>query len=532
MRPNQPLPDFAAALETTLCREIPSCTGLTDIERLSAGASMETYRIGIVRSTGERYNICMRRGVGGIDRDANHATGLAIEAMAMAVARTAGVPEPEVLYVLRPDDGVGAGFLMEWLDGVTLGARVVRAPELDAIRPELAYQCGRELARIHGIDLTASGLADELRQVTPTEYLAETWQRYREFPTPQPMIDYTARWLSENVPADYTPALVHNDFRNGNLMFDPEKGLIAVLDWESAHIGDPMRDLGWICTNSWRFGRRDLSVGGFGQFADLVTGYEEQSGTRVDVDRVHYWEVFGSFWWAVGCLNMAEHYRTGLEATVERPAIGRRSSECQVDCVNLLIPGPVEMAMDLPAVAVDARGDMPTTDELIVSVRDFLRDEVMEATNARTSFLARVAGNTLDIVRRELLIAPELRRREAAALSELLATDMGSAVGPAEQGSAADPTEQVTEMRWKLVKCLRDGSMPLNQPGLAEYLRDSVVHQVAIDQPSYSGYRHAIAVPSDTTITVPSGTATEVASGTAIEVASGTATDSTDSSDA
>ena len=40
---------------------------------------------------------------------------------------------------------------------------------------------------------------------------------------------------------------------------------------------------------------------------------------------------------------MAQHYRTGPDKTVERPAIGRRTSECQVDCVNLLIPGPVEL---------------------------------------------------------------------------------------------------------------------------------------------------------------------------------------------
>ena len=59
-------------------------------------------------------------------------------------------------------------------------------------------------------------------------------------------------------------------------------GVVAVLDWEIAHIGDPMRDLGWICTNSWRFGRADLPVGGVGSYEDLFAGYESVSGEPVE----------------------------------------------------------------------------------------------------------------------------------------------------------------------------------------------------------------------------------------------------------
>ena len=58
-------------------------------------------------------------------------------------------------------------------------------------------------------------------------------------------------------------------------------GIVAVLDWEVAHIGDPMRDLGWICTNSWRFGQ-EPPVGGFGEYEDLFRGYEEESGSKVN----------------------------------------------------------------------------------------------------------------------------------------------------------------------------------------------------------------------------------------------------------
>jgi aminoglycoside phosphotransferase (APT) family kinase protein len=417
-------------------RRWPGFAELRSVERLSGGASQETYRIVFATRDGEERRLALRRAAGGMERE-GPGPGLSNEARLMRVAREAGVPEPEVHHVLEPEDGLGPGFLMEWLEGEALGARIARAPELEEVRPRLARQCGEILARIHAIDLEKSGLVDVLATVTPEQYVRMTWEGYRAYATPQPMIDYTARWLLDHLPADAELRLVHNDFRNGNLLIGPE-GVVAVLDWELAHIGDPMRDLGWLCTNSWRFGRRELPVGGFGERADLFGGYEAVSGRR----------------------------------SVERPAIGRRSSECQVDCVNLLIPGNVALA---EANAAANATDMPRADELLQSVRDFLRGEVMEGTRGRTRFLARVAANSLDIVGRELSLAPAARERELSGLRALFECD-----------------DDLTTLRWRLVTELREGSMPLDRPGLAEVLREAVVHQAAIDQPRYSGFRHAI----------------------------------------
>ena len=466
--------EFEARLDAVLREHVPGCHGLIAAERLSGGASQETYRVTARAGTGER-RLAMRRAPGGeAPFTATDTAGLPGEALLMRTARTVGVPEPEVYYVLEESDGLGDAFLMEWLDGETLGARIVRSPDLEAIRPKLAHECGRILARIHGIDLVATGLDKVLTAYTPAEIVELQWERYRTFETPQPMIDYTARWLLDNLPPPATPALVHNDFRNGNLMVSPDcpTGVIAVLDWEVSHIGDPMRDLGWICTNSWRFGRSDLPVGGFGHYDDLLAGYESVSGRPVDRAALKFWEVYGSFWWAVGCLGMAEHYRTGPDRTVERPAIGRRSSECQVDCVNLLIPGPVEL---VEGIDPESSEEMPRSEELLASVRDFLRGDIMGETSGRTNFLARVAGNSLDIVRRDLLLGEEHRANEEARLRALLGVEA-----------------ELDGLRWRLVTGLRDGSIPLDMPGLAEHLRATVVNQVAIDQPRYSGFKTAV----------------------------------------
>lgn len=461
--------DFESCLKTVLAREITEYRDLVTCERLSGGASQETYRIVIATDAGQQ-KLCMRRAPGGIkmERVINY-PGLATEALLMKVARAAGVPEPEVRHVLTDDDGLGDGFIMEWLEGEALGARIVKAPEFDGIRPKLAYLCGQALARIHSVDLKQSGLSERLGALTAEEFVHQTWDRYKLFHTPQPMIDYAAVWLLDHLPKTTKPALVHNDFRNGNIMFSPE-GIVAVLDWEVAHIGDPMRDLGWICTNSWRFGRTELPVGGFGEYADLFAGYESVSGQRVDPGHVKFWEVFGSFWWAVGCLGMAEHYRVGPDKTVERPGIGRRSSECQVDCVNLLIPGPIRL---LKGEAEDD-GDMPRLDELLGSVRDFLHGDVMKTTTGRTNFLARVAGNSLDIVLRDLAIGGMHRREEKARLAALL-------------GQNGD----TRSLRAALVDRIRSRTISLENSELIAHLRQTVVNQVAIDQPRYSGFQTA-----------------------------------------
>ena len=458
-------------LEAVYQQNVPNFEQLISCERLSGGASQETYRIKVMMS-GQEIVQAMRRSPGGTvqeEKVVGH-PGLEVEAMLMQAAKKAGVPEPQVYYVLKPEDGIGDGFIMEWIEGEALGARINRSDAFADLRPNLAYACGEIMAQIHSIDLDESGLRDRLDDVSPEQFVQQTWERYKVLSTPQPMIDYAALWLLDNLPKDFKPSLVHNDFRNGNFMVSPEK-IVAVLDWELAHIGDPMRDLGWICVNSWRFGG-DQPVGGFGSYEQLFAGYESVTGQKVDPDAVKFWEVFGSFWWAVGCLGMAEHYRTGPDKTVERPAIGRRSSECQVDCVNLLFPGPVDL---IQAEDLSVSGDMPRADELLVSVRDFLRQDVMSETQDRTNFMARVAANSLDIVLREAGLGQGARMAEQISLVNLLG----------EEGD-------LTSLRWKLVEQLRSGQIKLEAPELKQHLRNAVANQIAIDQPKYSGFKQVL----------------------------------------
>ena len=122
-------------------------------------------------------------------------------------------------------------------------------------------------------------------------------------------------------------------------MIDPERGVSAVLDWELSHCGDPAEDLGWICVNSWRFGRADLPVGGFGRYEDLLAGYVAGGGQEIPLSRLLYWQALGSLKWGVMCLMMYASYANGTDTSVERPMIGRRVSETEIDLVTLLENG-------------------------------------------------------------------------------------------------------------------------------------------------------------------------------------------------
>ena len=480
--------DFASAVRPLLVSQVAGIDEVDSVDRLSGGASQETYKIEVIFN-GQPRRLALRRSAGGETEIPEDRPGLETEAKLFEAAAAAGVPEPQILHVLDPNDGVGRGFLMEWIDGETLGARIVRSPELADIRPQLAFQAGRVLAQIHQIDPVAAGLDQDLQTLTTEQFVVDTWQRYKDLGTPQPMIDYVGTWLLDNLPPMPEPRLVHNDFRNGNLIIGPD-GIRAVLDWETSHLGDPMRDLGWICTNSWRFGQYDLPVGGFGHYDDLFAGYESVTHTKVDRSQVRFWEVFGSFWWAIGCLSMGEHFRTGPDPTVERPAIARRSSECQVDCVNLLIPGPVSLVDPVEPAADCSSTDLPRNSELIASVAGFLRDEVMADTSGRTNFLARVAANSLDIVQREFQYGPTHRHRELLSLKALFGLDKTDA-GASPTHNQVDEQE-LGKLRWKLVNGLRDGTIGRSIPGLADHLRSVVTNQVAIDQPKYSGLSAAI----------------------------------------
>ena len=252
------------------------------------------------------------------------------DARVLIAAERAGVRVAPLRFALAPGDGMGPGVVSDLVPGETIGQRIIREPRFASARDMLAAQCGENLAAIHRID--ASGM-DFLIRHGPAEQVALYAEIFRSYDWPQPAIEYGLRWAAEHAPRRHATGFVHGDFRLGNLIVG-EDGLRAVLDWEIAHLGDPMEDLGWLCVRTWRFGGR-APVGGFGRREDLFAAYEQAGGRRVDPEHVRFWEAFGSVKWSIMCLMKGQQHTRGSPRDMEQLAIGRRAEEPLWDFLQL-----------------------------------------------------------------------------------------------------------------------------------------------------------------------------------------------------
>jgi aminoglycoside phosphotransferase (APT) family kinase protein len=328
-------------MTATLEDQLPACVrrfcaGATEIDcvlPLSGGASQETWAFRILHPDGDRDAI-LRRAPPGYGATSERAAGLEAEAALMKLAFDAGVPSPRVLHVLTPADDLGTGFIMARVEGETIPPKILRDAQFDDVRPRLARQLGEVLAGVHAIDRAA---LPPLRTMSSTSEIAQLDAEYRGFRWPRPVFELALRWLADHDPGPSTQlTLVHGDFRHGNLIIGPD-GVRAVLDWELAHLGDPMEDLGWICVNSWRFGEIDKPVGGLGAREEFFAGYAARGGV-VDPGRQDFWEVMGTLRWGIMCCGMMQRFRDGPDHSMERAMIGRRASETEIDLLRLLAP--------------------------------------------------------------------------------------------------------------------------------------------------------------------------------------------------
>ncbi|OXE35035.1 MAG: phosphotransferase family protein [Phenylobacterium zucineum] len=307
---------------------------ISEVQRLSAGASMETWAFVTDGANGRREMI-LRRRPGPFDEAVSRSTSLATEAALITAAQQACVPVAPLIRLCEPEDGLGEAHITARIAGETLGRKIVTDPRFEAVRPRLARQCGRILAQIHSIPTSAVPLksADALGELDRYETL------YRSFGAERPILELAFQHLRQHAPRPMAEVLLHGDFRNGNLIVNETDGVAAVLDWELSHHGDPAEDLSWLCVNSWRFGVSAKPVGGFGDYQDLLDGYAEAGGGEIPLSRVRYWQALGSLKWGVMCLLMYSSYASGATSSIERPMIGRRVSETEIDLINLLEAG-------------------------------------------------------------------------------------------------------------------------------------------------------------------------------------------------
>jgi aminoglycoside phosphotransferase (APT) family kinase protein len=302
------------------------------LTRIPGGASRETYLVG--DAAGERQWVLRCDPPGSVSF-----APLTLERRLLNAAEAAGVPVPHVVAAAAAEEdalGERDGYLMDHVPGDSVAPRLLRKDEYARAREALPAQLGAALATIHSIaPEPIEGLTTPAGN--PALAACDLWEaEIDRIGQPLPGVEAGLRWLRLNAPEPVSgAALIHGDYRLGNFIVD-EGGLAAVIDWELAHGGDPVEDIGWLIIRSWRFGNDELPVAGIGALEPFLDAYEEGGGTRPDDERLLWWEAMGNVKWAVICARQAEDHLSGARPSHELASLGRRICEPEWDLLSLI----------------------------------------------------------------------------------------------------------------------------------------------------------------------------------------------------
>jgi len=359
------------------------------LERLTGGATMESWRF----SSGQQDYVLRRAPSLAFMED--RPFGHDVEAAIIRAAQAEGVTAPQVVAELEPDDGIGSGFVMEALPGTPNPKQILAMDDPTALLKEAA----RDLARIHSL-----GRKDVPEAVPVMDYraaISDLGSQFEEAGGDRPIIALGLKWMEDNCPDAVEPVLNHGDYRMGNLLAEDSR-LTGVLDWELAHFGDRHEDLAFGCMAVWRFHRYDRPALGLGSLEDYFAAYEAESGVTVDRERFRYWLIHRTVWWALGCLKMAQIWRSGEDRMLERVVISRRTSEQELDLLMLLEEDAPEEERERK-VSIERRCDSTgeaSIQEVVTAVSEWLAT-LKDRMEGHDRFQLAVARNALGIVGRD-----------------------------------------------------------------------------------------------------------------------------------
>lgn len=316
------------ALATACASAFGAPVTVRDARLLTGGASAETWRFDC-EAQGAWYPCILGRS--SLLEESRFGVSLSKqqEAACLDAVSPFGVPVPTVHA--RLPGHLGDGYVMARCEGEALARKILRDEAFAGARAVLPVQCAQALGRLHAVppasipDLPVLDAATQLRELEAL---------YRNFDLPSAVFELVFRWLEASLPSPVETAWVHGDFRMGNLLVDTE-GLVAVLDWELSHRGDPAEDLGWFCVRSWRFGLAG-EAGGLCSREAWLSAYAGVTGRVIDARRLHFWEMFGTLKWGVICQFQVRQFLTVRPTSLELAAIGRRVSEVEHDLLLLL----------------------------------------------------------------------------------------------------------------------------------------------------------------------------------------------------
>ncbi|CAN5282091.1 phosphotransferase family protein [soil metagenome] len=301
---------LADQLETYLTALWGAPTTVANLSRIPGGASRETYRLD-AETGGVTRGLILRRDPTGslIDTDRR------LEFLAYRTVH-GHAPVPQAI-ALDEDGGVleRPFFLMERIDGGVVASPFTFDP-YGAHAPALGEQFFTTLGRLAALDHAATPIREAA--VLPAaeacwRIALDQWSAVIEADEqhPQPIVRAAIRHLRRNPPPPAQRiSIVHGDYRTGNFMHDGAGRVLAILDWEMAHLGDPIEDLGWAFDPLWNHfdeGR----VCGLVSPAEAIALWETASGLTVDPAALAWWSLFNAVKGQAIWTSAAKEYRDG-----------------------------------------------------------------------------------------------------------------------------------------------------------------------------------------------------------------------------
>jgi aminoglycoside phosphotransferase (APT) family kinase protein len=327
--------DFRQQLERYLSHVSGQPTSIEQAVQLAGGASRDSWMLQ-VRIGDEVQKLVLRKDFPTSMSDT--ALTRAQEYHLMDKAYHSGVKVARMRWQCDDPDVLGLPFfIMDFVEGVSIGRKVIHDPGFAAARAVLPEQMAEQLAIIHRMDASELNFLPRARDgFSPAqEAVASTYVVLDSLGAASPAFEFALRWAERNTPQNGDVTFVHGDFRIGNLLVD-EHGLTAVIDWEFSHIGDPLEEIGYLCMRDWRFGSDHLHAAGLCPRERFIRAYEGYSGRTVDRSAVDWWEILGNIRWGVICLSQAQRHLSGRDPSVELASLGRRSAEMQLEALRLI----------------------------------------------------------------------------------------------------------------------------------------------------------------------------------------------------
>ena len=305
---------------------------LLSFERIFGGASRETFRILVKDETGSEEKLILRR----TQESSLIETSQSTEYLAYSAYQGTSVPVPAMIDINEDEEALGAPFmLMQQLDGVAASPFTP-----DAYSPheeELGQQFWSILGEIAKKDIT-DDFINQFDNATEDPCWKKELDKWvtvikEDSISIEPILEAGIRKLYKKPPKEPSKkSLVHGDYRNGNFLFNENK-ITGILDWEMAHIGDPLEDLGWALSPIWSWQDPSKPAYLIDRQASLSV-WESSSGLAIDKNDLKWWELFACVKGMAIWISAGNEFKTGKN----------------VDPINLFspwIPGDIHLEIIL-----------------------------------------------------------------------------------------------------------------------------------------------------------------------------------------